>query len=500
MLLSIFAGMAVTLALAPFNFWPLAILGMALLHYAVSYLSDDKPIKSARITAVLYGLAFNSSLFISGCYWLYISIHTYGGTSAPLAILMMLIFNVFIGTLCIPFIYFYKRYLSHNIIGQSLGFASMWLLLEMFRAWFLTGFPWLFIGYSQIDAPLASYAPFINVFGIGFILALSAASLSIFIKHRHWNHGISLCLVLWLGSWPLAYIEFAENIDDKVYTVGLLQPNVNLSEKWLPQNRHTIINDLVQSSRKLDSDIVIWPETAIPWDYLAASDLLDQIGSQATIKQQAIILGIPSRWRKDQQVIYHNSITGIGKASGLYHKQKLVPFGEYLPFDKQLRGLTDFFNLPMSQFHKGADDQESLHAFGLNIRPYICYEVVYPHFVAKTAVDADILLTVSNDAWFGESIGPLQHFQMVRMRALENSRYMLRSTNNGITAMIDPKGKVINRLPQFEKGVLETEVYARKGLTPVAQYGTIPPIIFSLFIIIGLVLFSYRKGAATNTQ
>ena len=170
-----------------------------------------------------------------------------------------------------------------------------------------------------------------------------------------------------------------------------------------------------------------------------------------------------------------------------------MPFGEYVPLQDLLRGLIAFFDLPMSDFARGPADQSPLLAKGHRIAPFICYEVVYPEFAAALAADSDILLTVSNDAWFGTSIGPLQHLQMAQMRALEAGRWMIRATNNGMTVIIDPQGRIQFGLPQFERGVLYGEVLPMQGLTPYLQW-RIWPLAILCALLLGWALLASRMA------
>jgi apolipoprotein N-acyltransferase len=179
---------------------------------------------------------------------------------------------------------------------------------------------------------------------------------------------------------------------------------------------------------------------------------------------------------------YYNGITVVGDGQGTYLKQQLVPFGEYVPLQDVLRGLIAFFDLPMSDFARGPADQSPLLAKGYRIAPYICYEVVYPEFAASLAAQSDLLLTVSNDTWFGTSIGPLQHLQMAQMRALEAGRWMIRATNNGVTVLIDPFGRIETAIPQFEKASLYGQVEPMQGLTPYLKWRSWP-----LAILCGLL-------------
>ena len=194
----------------------------------------------------------------------------------------------------------------------------------------------------------------------------------------------------------------------------------------------------------------------------------------------------------------HNSVVAIGNAQGIYHKQKLVPFGEYVPLQDLLRGLIAFFDLPMSDFRKGSQNQELLSVNGFNVSPFICYEVVYPDFVAKRSRDANYLLTISNDAWFGASIGPLQHLQLARIRAAENGRYMVRTTNNGVTAIIDDRGRISSRIPQFTRATLEGSVEIFEGQTPFTTLGSAPvQIVCAVTVLIALIRRFKKKPATT---
>ena len=218
---------------------------------------------------------------------------------------------------------------------------------------------------------------------------------------------------------------------------------------------------------------------------------LDEEGKK---NNAAIITGIPYQQgiTEEQPGRFHNSIIGLGEASGLYHKQKLVPFGEYMPFPDSWRPLLSFFNIPMSQFAAGKQNQALISIkndyVDYTVAPFICYDVVYPDFVAKQSTDSGLIITISNDAWFGLSNGPLQHLGIVKMRALENGRYVLRSTNTGVTALIDHKGNVVDRLPQMEFGVLKAQAQIRTGNTPFNIWGSWPILILCFGLLAGIFI------------
>jgi len=234
-----------------------------------------------------------------------------------------------------------------------------------------------------------------------------------------------------------------------------------------------------------DKDIILWPETAIPIPQDQAGKIIDHIEERLG-ENSTLISGIP--WYgysgEIEDYTFHNSILAAGGGEGMYHKQKLVPFGEYVPLQGLLRGLIGFFDLPMSSFTPGPGQQSGLSATDTRLMPYICYEVAYPDFVAFNARNTGMLVTISNDGWFGDSIGPLQHLQLARMRALETGRYMLRGTNNGVTAIINEKGQITERIPQFQRAVLTGEVFSATGSTPYMQTGSWPVLTLAVILIV----------------
>lgn len=477
------SGTLITLSLAPFNLWPLAIIALMALHSLLC---------AGSVRQSLYtGAAFGIGLLLSGAYWVYVSMHDHGGASPLLAGIMTLGFCSGIGLLVAPFTGFYRRFIHqqqpspHAALLNSSGFAALWLLAEWFRSWFLTGFPWLFTGYSQLNAPLSGWAPVVGTLGIGFMLAFSAAVISQSLQQRRSLALLLMPMALFASGWLLQTINWTEAKNERAYRVALVQANIAQEDKWNPAFKQPIMRHYQQVTEQQDAiDLVVWPETAIPEYLHRAGHYLQHLDDSLQRKNTALILGLPSAQRAaDGGVIIYNTLVTAGSASGIYHKQKLVPFGEYVPLENLLRGLIEFFNLPMSAFSPGPANQPPLSAQDLHIQPYICYEIVYPDFVTASATQADVLLTVSNDSWFGSSIGPLQHLQMAQMRALEAGRYLIRATNNGVTAVIDNKGRITDRLPQFTEGVLNSRVYAYQGLTPVMQYGTLPAVIFSVLVL-----------------
>ena len=227
-------------------------------------------------------------------------------------------------------------------------------------------------------------------------------------------------------------------------------------------------------------ELIVWPESALPGYRDQMQRFLTSIDTQAAAHDTTVITGIPSR---DNQGRY-NSIEALGAGSGIYHKQKLVPFGEYIPFESWLRGVIGFFDLPMSQFTPGPANQAPLVMGNIAIAPFICYEMVYPDFVAAGSKGSQLLVTISNDTWFGDSIGPWQHFQMARFRGVELGRDIIRGTNDGVSAIIGANGHIVSTAPQFTRAVISGQVQPRSGATPYAISGSLPILIFSLISLL----------------
>ena len=492
-----FAGALQTLALSPYDFWAASIASLVLFLWITRALDPNSELSGKK--AFYFGWLAGFGLFAFGASWVYVSINTYGNAPPILAGCLTLLFvsalGLFHGFMLWLYAYLRSRYLEFNI----LLFSTLWVANDLFRSVFLTGFPWLFIGDSQLDGPLSGWLPVIGSYGVSLILCLTSASIVAIILKRQLGTILVIGLVL-IGLWaPAAYLKEVNwtTATGQIQKVALIQLNIPQELKWNRSQRPKTIALLESmTAEQLDKDVIFWPETALPVFYNSAKPLLKQFGEQAEEDQASIVTGIPYRaWDpKNKSAIIHNSVIAIGNGEGIYHKQKLVPFGEYVPMQEVLRGLIAFFDLPMSDFRKGAEDQDLLRVNGFRVSPFICYEVVYPDFVATRSTNADYLLTISNDAWFGASIGPLQHLQLARIRALENGRYMVRTTNNGVTAIINARGQIETQIPQFSRATLEGQIQIFEGKTPFTILGSLPmQVLCFSTLLIGFGL-RWRRG------
>ena len=505
------SGALQTFSLAPFGFWLLGPLSIVIILLVTRALNAP----SLNFKGFFYGWIFGLGLFGSGASWVYVSIHTYGHAPPFLAGSLTLFFVLGLALFPALSFFIYGRLKTSSKTGNAILFTSCWVIGDLFRTYFLTGFPWLFLGYAHLDTPLAGWIPILGIYGLTAITVASgialyfSASLAIkalpfFIKGKthhlpskfrsHYHPKtiafklsfIFLVSLFWFKGPFLNTIEWTTEID-KELKVAVIQTNIPQEEKWKPsQRRKTLILLEQMTAEAWESDLILWPETAVPLLYDQARPFIEQMSEEAKSHNSNIISGLPFRKSDadNNSQILHNSIISFGQGEGLYHKQKLVPFGEYVPLQDLLRGLIAFFDLPMSDFRTGSSDQLPLSSFDYHVAPFICYEVVYPDFVSQNVKGSEFLLTISNDSWFGASIGPLQHLEMAQMRAAENRRYMIRGTNNGISAVIDNYGAIIDQSEQFVRTTLYSQIKPFQGETPFMKYGSWPVGILSALSMI----------------
>lgn len=480
-LIALLSGLIFPFAIAPFFLWPIAILSLMGLLFSLH--------KSSAKEAAIRTWFFGFGKFSVGVSWIYVSMHDHGGTPAILAILMVGLFAAFLATFPALFLFFFQRFYnqkSNKPIISMLAFAALWFAYEWFRSWFMTGFPWLFAGDAQLHTWLNGWAPILSVYGLSFFTALTAAA--IYYSLREKQAAYLAFLVVWPIGFLLQNVSWTEVTNE--LKVSAVQGNIAQEIKWLPEQRSPTINAYLEQTRQhWDSDLVLWPETAVTVLKDQFQAYIDTINQEAINNKTTLITGIPFRYTQGPfKGQFHNSILAIGMGEGLYHKQKLVPFGEYIPLEHIIRGLLPFFDLPMSSFKKGDEHQPLLKAEKdkqlFLIAPFICYEIVYPEFVASMAKESDMLITISNDAWFGDSLGPKQHMAIAQMRALETQRYLLRSTNTGITALVNHKGKIVKQLPTKQRATLTALAQTRQGSTPFMLFGLWPLFIVTILILL----------------
>lgn len=476
-LFGLLLGAVLPLSLAPWTWWPIALVSLAGL---VILLRELRPLDCFWRT-----FFFGLGMFGVGASWIFISIHDHGHASVTLALFLTSLFVLLMAVLfALPFV-LYGTGFNRTAGTMVLAFPSIWVLGEWTRSWLFSGFPWLYLGYGHIDTWLAGWAPITGVLGISWICALSGAVIGIIVipkKQFVLGNMALLAAVGWATGWYLLSAQWTTAAGSPL-SIGIMQPALPVAAKWDSTQLAAILEQNRQATDELlGNDLVIWPESAVPALEEQVKPFLAAMAKSALDSNTALLTGIPTRDSTTGQ--YHNSVMGLGTAGGTYHKQHLVPFGEYVPFERWLRGTIAFFDLPMSTFSPGAAQQTPIHASGFNIGTAICYEIVFPDLVAATANQSNLLLTVSTDSWFGRSIGPHQHFQMARMRATENRKPLIRATNDGITALINRYGKVVATTPPFIRSTLTGQLTPYAGQTPFGQWGSTPVLLFSMIMLL----------------
>ncbi|MDX2463095.1 MAG: apolipoprotein N-acyltransferase [Porticoccus sp.] len=525
-LLSVLFGLLLPLSMAPFNIWPAGVLSIA--GFAALICGHTTHQSSAKFV-FLHSLSYGLGVYAVGASWIFVSIHDYGQAGIALSLLLITPFIIFLSfLLTIPFVVFSKlrstitadthNYTSYSLaITMLLIFPSLWTISEWFRGWAFSGFPWLYLGYGHTDTWLSGWAPVTGVLGISWITAFCGAWLGLAFKlclrvkvmntvkkniALPLSSGLIIAALFWLTGAYLQTIAWTQPTGHPL-SIGLVQPALPLSLKWDPHQLPTIFAQYRADTEKLlHNDLVIWPESAIPRFQHEVTGYLEPIAAEANETNTALITGIPTAENLEKDDTsnpnsfysrYYNSVIGLGQASGVYHKQHLVPFGEYVPFEKWLRGTIAFFDLPMSAFNPGPEGQQHITAKGAIIATAICYEIAYSELVRKSANGANLLLTLSNDTWFGQSIGPKQHFQIARMRAIENRKPLIRATNDGISALITAEGQIASIIPPFQRNTLEGTLEPRNGLTPFGRFGSDPILVLSFLLALIGLLQTYRS-------
>jgi apolipoprotein N-acyltransferase len=488
------AGLTGVAAFAPLGYGPLAIFCVAALILLWQHADNAKP-----SSAALAGFAFGLGHFGGGVSWVYVSMHDIGMMPAPIAALATLLFCAWLALF--PAMTGYVQARLRGAIPPAVNLLlvipAAWALGEWLRGWVWTGFPWLALGYSQTDTPLAGYAPVLGVFGVSFATVVAAALLVLMaLRYRHARlvaiSSIAGLAVLLACGWLLARHAWTTPAGAPV-TVALAQGNVPQSMKF-EEGRYA---GTLETYRKLveqsSAQLTILPETAIP-RFIDAVDR-DYLESLARAVQQRggdLLLGAPMRAQSpDGRAQYTNSVVSMGASrTQTYSKVHLVPFGEFIP--PGFGWVLDIMRIPLSDFTRGSTSQQPLMlGAGLRVALNICYEDAFGEEIARQLPAATLLVNVSNVAWFGDSLAPDQHLQISRMRSLETGRPMLRATNTGVTAIIDAQGRVAGRLPSFTEGLLQGSVQPHEGVTPFVRVGN--ALIVGLCLLILAAAFALAR-------
>lgn len=485
---ALLAGGVSVLGFAPFGWFVLVFLGVG----ALAFLLERAP--DAR-TGFMCGLGWGLGAFLAGVSWLYVALNRFGGMPMPLAAFAILLFCLYLALYPALAGALYVRLKSGGLVWRGALFAALWILAEWLRGVVFTGFPWLATGYSQTPpSPLAAYLPVIGVYGVGGAVAFVAALAALAPWRR--LRGLPRPLAIIAGVFVLAIglgcVEWTEP-EGEPLSVALIQTNVEQDLKWAPGHFAEVLQTnlrLVSDSR---ADFVVLPETTLPTLVERLPEgYLDLLGGMVSERGGMLVLGVFSR--DDAGQIFNAAISVGNGPQQHYAKRHLVPFGEYSPpFFGWFYRLAD---IPMSDQTRGAREQPPMSVLGQRVALNICYEDLFGAELLSSLPQATLMLNISNLAWYGDSLAQPQHLQIARVRALETGRPMLRSTNTGMTAVIQPDGHVDAVLPAFEAGVLEAEVRGFKGMTPYAHWGNWPVLLIAAGLLLIAVLRRRRAPAA----
>lgn len=499
-LLALIAGAANVFAFAPFGWWPLQIATLALLFYL---LAQNRSLKSS----FLIGWAFGTGWLVTGVYWLYISMHHYGGMPSLMAALAVFLLSAFLGLLY-AFAgsissWMCRRWQLSRPMILLLVLPALWALAEWTRGWIFTGFPWVVSGYAHTTSPLAGFAPLIGVYGIGWLAALVAASLLLINQYKA---VIALPVITLVAGFVLNKVEWTAPHGAPI-SVRLLQGNVPQEIKFDVDQANLTLRQYEDMIRATPADLIATPETALPLLlHQLPADYLPRLATYATASNSHLAIGVPV---SDDPVSYANSVIGIAPTPQntvpslyRYDKHHLVPFGEFIPLG--FRWFVNMMQIPLGDFTRGSENPLPFAVKDQWILPNICYEDLFGEEIAgqlrssraNNMPEASMLLNVSNIAWFGDSIALPQHLQISQMRTLETGRPMLRATNTGATAIIDPRGAVMAELPPFTLGALTASVQGYRGATPYILFGNSLIVGGAILLLLAAAVLGRRRQQA----
>ena len=464
LLIALIAGALLPQAHAPFDhFW------VAPLSYAVLFhlWRGQRPMQAFRV-----GFAFGCASFLAGVHWVYVSIHDYGLVHPLIASAITLVLIIYLGAYVGLGGWIAARWFTNRgPVAWLAVFPAVSLLTEWCRGWVLSGFGWLAAGYSQTDAWLMGYAPVGGVYLMSWLVYVSAGALLAlrFGRRRLRIAAVAGLALLWGGGFFLGNLRWSE-ATGSVIPVALVQGAVPQELKWRPEQLQSTLDLYRRLTEEAEgSRLIVWPEAALPTLYARAEDFLGEIHDWAQARGSEVALGI---LRDDPGGgTFQNTLVVLGEQPAFYAKRHLVPYGEYFPVPGFVRRWLRLMSLPYTDAVPGARDQPPLTIAGERVGVSICYEDLFGNEQLHYLPEATLLINVSNDAWFGDTVAPHQHLQIARVRAAEASRYLLRATNTGITAFIDPRGRIVAQAPAFEPHVLRSAVQGFSGRTPYARWG-----------------------------
>jgi len=481
---ALFAGAGSVLAFSPFGWWLILLPSIAILFFLWS--------RATATQAFAIGLCFGVGQFGTGVSWVYISIQTFGGMPPVLAAACVAVFVVLMALYpaLAGFVQaFFRRwgFTARVVLFMPVIYTGF----EWLRGWLFSGFPWLNAGYTVLDTPLSGLAPLGGVFLVGLATLFTIGAVMAVLRDFSFGSVLFalIAVALWGGSWFINQQPWTSQRGEPI-KVAVIQNNVPLLNKWNEAARGAIVAEYLQVSQlHRNKDLVVWPEGAFP-------DYLDNIPEPFwdMLKRHPADFAFGALNKPGEDGRYYNSIAAVsGSNVTLYNKQHLVPFGEYFPLKTILAPVLKYLTIPMSNFSSWTADQAPLPLAGTAAAASICYEDAFPHEWRNQVAGAGILLNVSEDMWFGNSLGPHQRLQMAQFRSRESERPMVRSSNNGLSSLINWRGGIVSVAPQFVKAQVVGVVQPRTGMTPFARFGDLPALATGVLMLLIGLLFGRRR-------
>ncbi len=492
-LLAIAAGAALPLAFAPFQQFWLAPLSFAALLYVWG---DASPRRAFAL-----GLAYGCASFGLGTYWTYIAVRIIGQApvfvGVTLTVGLVFVLAAFVAVAGFVGARFFR---TRGAVAWLATLPALFVLTEWLRGWLFTGFGWLAAGYSQTDSWLMGYAPLGGIHAMSLAVLVTAGALLTlrFGTHRERAVASAALMAVWLGGLALRDRELTQ-ANESTLEVALATAAVPQQTKYDPAQLQPTLALYAELTRQgAGADLIIWPEAAIPVPIELVSGWLEAVRRRAAEQGSTLLLGalrtIPATG--DAAETYENLLLALTDEPQVYVKRHLVPFGEFYPVPDFIRDWMRLMNLPYIDLRVGADDQPLLVVGGERLGITICYEDVFGAEQLRHLADTTLLVNISNDGWFGESIAIPQHLQIARVRAAESGRYLVRAANRGITAVIDPHGRLVETIEPFRPGLLRATVRGYTGSTPYARVGNYLVVVLALLALAPVFAASRRRTAS----
>tara|TARA_A100001011_G_scaffold233860_1_gene241905 strand:- start:2807 stop:4285 length:1479 start_codon:yes stop_codon:yes gene_type:complete len=471
-----FIGALSTLAFSPFDIKLVIPLTLTVLIYSVVNSTNF-------VNALKLNLSWGMGYWISGTGWLIVSIYYYGNTNIVISISIIILMGLLLSAVFIaPFAAIKFIRFKPNIFICSLVLSSCLILLELARFLLLGGFPWLLPGLVFLDTFGEILIPKFGVYGASYIIYFISSFLALSIVNNKKNYlfvGL-IFLVIFMPYQNNQSETFEESLN-----LSIIQPSLNPFDKFKPGSDANIEDVLVNLTNKNKTkDLIIWPESPLP--YLSSNPKMENL--IARIEEGPEVLS--GSWKYNNNSLY-NSMTILG-TDQTYLKRHLVPFGEYVPFENILRGLINFFNMPMSSLSEGNPNQDLLEFKDFRILGMICFDIAFPLSYIQEIRQSDFIVNISNDAWFGSSYGPYQHLQIVRARALESNKWIARGTSDGISTIVDNKGTIVDILSKGKRGFLNGKIYKTSESSFFYSYGFLLAPILSIIVLISVLVLRLR--------